>query len=219
MKKITLLAVCMIISSLSFLNAQTNQGNILMGVSSTLSLAGTGSDLIGIGFASQKYKSDADGFEESESDKTTSINLLPKAGYFVADNLAIGLDLNLAISIQKYGFDDDKYTRRLLSAGPFVRYYVPTSKAKPFIELNSAFGTITQKYEFDTFSEEGKTNVMSLGGGIGIAAPLGDKVTLDVLAGYTSLTVKDKEDNEDNYRTVIGTLGLKIGFTVFLGSN
>ena len=60
---------------------------------------------------------------------------------------------------------------------------------------------------------------MSFGGGIGLAAPLGEKVTFDIMAGYDSLTVKDKEDNDDNYRTVIGTLGLKIGFTILLGSN
>ena len=38
----------------------------------------------------------ADGFEESDPDKTTGINFLPKVGYFVADNLAVGLEIGRA---------------------------------------------------------------------------------------------------------------------------
>ncbi len=223
MKKITLLTVFMLTISFGFLNAQTNQGKVLLGVSSTLSLYGTGSDLMNLGYSSVKSKSDADGFEESDPDKMTSINLLPKVGYFVIDNLALGLDVNIALSTTKDGEDSDKYSQTLLSVGPFIRYYIPTSKVLPFFEINGSLGSINNKndYSDNTYYEdvEYKSSVMSIGGGIGLAAPLGDRVTFDVLAGYNSLTVKDKEDNDDNYRTVIGTLGLKIGFTILLGSN
>jgi len=223
MKKITLFTVLMLIISIGLLNAQTNQGKVLLGVSSSLSLAGTGSDLMNLGYSSLKYKSDADGFEESNSDKMTSINLLPKVGYFVVDNFAIGLDLNIALSSTKDGEDDDKYSQTLLSVGPFVRYYIPTTKVLPYFEINGSFGAINNKYDYSDNTnwedEEYKSSVMSIGGGIGLAAPLGERVMFDVLAGYNSLTVKDKEDNDDNDRTVIGTLGLKIGFTILLGAN
>jgi hypothetical protein len=223
MKKITLLTVVILTISLGFLNAQTNQGKVLLGVSSTLSLAGTGTDLMNLGYSSVKYKSDADGFEESDPDKMTSINLLPKVGYFVIDNLALGLDVNIALSTTKDGENSDKYSQTLLSVGPFIRYYIPTSKVLPFFEINGSFGSINNKSDYrdntNWEDEEYKSSVMSIGGGIGIAAPLSDRVIFDVLVGYNSLTVKDKEDNDDNDRTVIGTLGLKIGFTVLLGSN
>ena len=42
---------------------------------------------------------------------------------------------------------------------------------------------------------------------------------VDVLAGYHAVTIKDREDNADNERRVMGTLGLNIGFTILLGSN
>ncbi|MEN8137482.1 MAG: outer membrane beta-barrel protein [Bacteroidota bacterium] len=221
MKNLSLLTVLLLTIGMGLLNAQTtqtNKGNVLIGVSSTLSIAGTGSDLMNIGFTSIKFKSDGQD-DDSDTEKMTNINLLPKAGYFVSDNLAMGLNFNLAFSSSKNGDGDYKYTQTLFSTGPFIRYYIPTSKVLPYFELNSSFGSLKDKYEDDGGVEESKTGIMSFGGGVGIAAPLGDKVTLDFLAGYNSLTVKDKEDNEDNERMVIGTFGLKVGFTVMLGSN
>jgi hypothetical protein len=223
MKKITILAVCLVTISFGLLKGQTNQRKVLLGLSSTLSLVGTGSDLMNLGYSSVKNKSDADGFEESNPYKISSINLLPKVGYFVADNFAIGLDLNIALSSTKYGEDNNKYTQTLFNVGPFVRYYIPTSKVLPYFEISGSFGEINNKYDFgdNTYMEdvENKASVMSIGGGIGLAAPLGERVTLDVLAGYNSLTVKTKENNEDNDRSVSGTIGIKIGFTILLGSN
>ena len=55
--------------------------------------------------------------------------------------------------------------------------------------------------------------------GLGIASPLGDKVTLDVWAGYQHTTIMAKDDNPDDNRIVLGNLGLKMGFTLFLGKN
>src|SRR5690606_23548425 len=142
MKKVALLAVILITINIGLLKAQTDQRKIMVGLSSTLSLAGTGSDLINIGFSSVKYKSDADGFEEADPDKTISVNFSPKVGYFVVDNFAVGLDLNLALTSRKVGDSNDKSSSTLISVGPFIRYYIPSSKVTPFFELNSSFGTV-----------------------------------------------------------------------------
>lgn len=61
------------------------------------------------GFSSEKLK-DA---EES----TTTIDLSPNLGYFIADDLAIGLGVNL----HSESFDGESTT--LFGLGPFVRYY------------------------------------------------------------------------------------------------
>jgi hypothetical protein len=223
MKKITSFTIILFAISFGILNAQMNQGKVLLGVSSAISLSAAGSELMSLGFSSIKYKSDADGFEEPEPSKMTSFNLLPKVGYFFADNLAIGLDARISLSSEKYGGEDDKYSTRIFSAGPFIRYYIPASKILPFFEISGSFGGINYKsdYSDNTYWEDSeyKTSIRSFGGGIGLAAPLGERIMFDVLAGYDSLTIKDKEDNDDNYRSVIGTTGIKIGFTVLLGSN
>ena len=218
MKKVLLIiAFCFL--NLTFLRAQTNKGKVLLGVSSTLSLAGTGSDLMTLGYTTMKSKSDADGYEDSDPSKTISFNLLPKVGYFVIDNLAVGLDVNMALSSEKYGDSSDKYITNMLSIGPFIRYYITTEKVLPFFEVGGTFGSVTNKYKSGSNDHKNKSSVTSFGAGAGIAIPIGDRVTFDVLAGYSSLTVKDKEDNDDNYRTVIGTIGLKLGIIVFLGAN
>lgn len=222
MKKITLFTVFLLAISIGLLNAQTNKGKVLLGVSSTLSLAGTGSDLMSLGYSTIKQKSNAAGFEESDPLKNTSINLSPKVGYFVIDNLALGLDLDVALSISKDGEDHYKYSQTSMSIDPFIRYYIPTSKVLPFFEISSSFGSLNSKMDYTDPNQEdfeNKYSIFSFGGGIGLAAPLSERITFDVLAGYNSLTRKNKKDNDDNVRIVTGTLGLIIGFTIFLGSN
>jgi len=204
MKRSSLLTVGLIAISIGLLNAQTNQGKFIVGVSSLHSFASSGSELMSLGYTSIKSKSDADGFQESEPEKSFSINANPKAGYFVIDNLAIGLDLNIGFSI--YNLGDDKSSHTTFAVGPFVRYYIPTSKVLPFFELGASYGMMSNK-----------TRLMSLGGGIGLAVPVGERITIDIAAGYKSLTYKYNE--EDNERDVFGTLGLKVGFMVLLGSN
>lgn len=221
MKRIIIAAMALTLISVGATKAQTNQGNILVGVSTTLSMAGTGSDLMNIGFSSMKYKSDASGFDEPDADKTIGFNLLPKVGYFVIDNLAVGLDISTAYSKDTDGYDDDTQTATIFSAGPFLRYYMPNEKVMPYVELGGSFGGVNSKYESGDgdYDSDSKSSIMNFGGGIGIAAPLGNNVTFDFLAGYNSFTVKDKEDNDDNDRVVIGTLGIKFGFTIILGDN
>jgi hypothetical protein len=50
-----------------------------------------------------------------------------------------------------------------------------------------------------------------------MAIPIGSKASFDIMAHYTSFSMKNTEDNNDNNRVVVGTLGLKLGFVVFLG--
>ena len=204
MKKTSFLTIGLIVISIGFLNAQTNQGKLLLGLSS---------DIFGLGYTTSQSKSDDNGSEEAH--KSFNVNLSPKIGYFLIDNLAIGLDLGVGLQTGKTGSDNDKYTFTSSLVGPFVRYYVPTSKVLPFFELGGSIGLMSTKWE----DSKDKTSIIRYGGGIGLAAPLGERVMVDVLAGYQSVSYKDREDNTDNKRAVIGTLGLSIGFVILLGSN
>lgn len=221
-RKLILIAALGILPVLS-LFAQTDKGKVLLGISSRYSLLPLGEglsypDMMTLGYSTIKYKSDAAGEEESESTKFTCFNFTPKAGYFVIDHLALGLDVNIGMSSMKESYDsyDHKSTGSLLSAGPFVRYYFPVEKVLPYIEAGASLGAAKSTYESDNGDDEYKNSVNSFMGGAGIAALLGDKVSLDFMVGYISMTMKDKEDNPDNERTIIGTLGLKFGVVVFL---
>ncbi len=215
--KVIALMITLGILCINGLKAQANKGQFFVGVSSAFSIAGTGTDLIGISFGTEKLKSDAEGFEESDPDKQTSFSLLPKAGYIVVDGLVIGLDFTFTLSVYKDGEYDDKWTETLIAAGPFVRYYFPVDKVKPYIEASSIFGSFKQKDEYEGETNEYKSSVRSIGGGVGMGIPIGDHVTFDIMAGYNSLVYKDSEDNPDNYRYVYGSFGFRFGFVVFIG--
>lgn len=193
MKKTSFLTVGLLVISIGFLNAQTNQGNYLLDLSSSA---------FGLNFMTHKSKSDS---YESDASKNLTLNLSPKAGYFVIDNLAVGLDIRFSLIASNLG--EDSRTTTMITAGPFVRYYVPTSNVLPFAELGCSFGS------------QSTTTIIQYGGGIGVAVPIKERVMVDAMLGYLGTYYKDREDNTDNLRTIMGRTGLNIGFVIFLGSN
>ena len=222
MKKLTVVMIAILTVGLGKTVAQTEQGNVLLGLSTNFSSVGSNSEFMNTSISSISYKSDADGYAEPEPDKTTSINMTPKIGFLIAENFAAGIDLSLSYSSSKDGEIDFTSSQTLFGVGPFLRYYIPAGAVLPYFEVNSSFGTIKSKYKWntDTFTdeEESKTALTSIGGGVGVAVPLGEHATFDFLAGFNSFTYKEKDDNEDNERIVIGTLALKAGFSFYLGN-
>ncbi|HEY6915721.1 MAG TPA: hypothetical protein VI413_13680, partial [Paludibacter sp.] len=205
-------------------NLVMNNGKFILGVSSMLSSVGTGSGIGLIGFTSSTQKSDAVGYTEQNPVKTTNINLLPKFGYFVVDNLAVGLDISLIYQSRSLKVINNESNSKgtYFCVGPFVRYYIPAGKILPYLEITGGYGA-ENSWSRDTYSSysyirTSSSGLFSVGGGAGIAIPIGDKVTFDALLGYNSLTVYDPVNNTDNQRTVTGTFGLKLGFSVLLGS-
>ncbi|MFN8256235.1 MAG: hypothetical protein U0W24_11130 [Bacteroidales bacterium] len=224
MKSNFILVVIFIFYQAGMTNAQTEKGKVFLGLSSALSVAGTGPDLISFGFSKNIEKSDAQDNEEDPV-KMSAFNLLPKIGIFVANDFLVGIDLTMAFTKSKRvstEFDYESIDKnKVYCAGPFIRYYFPAKKVRPYFEVLSSFGSSIYKSEFSSAnysdSETSKSSIVTWGGGIGIAAPLGERVTFDVLAGYTSITVKEKDDNPDNTRDIAKTFGLKFGFSIFLG--
>jgi hypothetical protein len=160
------------------------------------------------------------------------MNLQPKVGYFVIDNLAIGLNINLAFINYTDGENDkNKMKSMFYGAGPFVRYYIDAGGVLPFAELEVAFGggKVTDEYEGEgggTDEESMKYSMFNFGGGIGVAIPIGGHASFDIMAGYTTTTYKAKEytnaegdtfENDDNDRNINGTFGVKFGFLVMIG--
>ena len=180
-----------------------------------------GSDLMSMGYSTEKEKSDKPGFEESEPNKTLCFNLNPKAGYFVHNNLLVGLDVGVAYSKKLFETGEYAFNEKttLSCAGPFIRYYFQAKIAKPFLEITSLFGTLKNKYAYIDGTYGSKSSIISFGGGAGLSAPIGKKVSFDFIAGYNSMTVKDLDNNPDNDRTVFGTIGFKLGSTILLGQN
>jgi outer membrane protein len=222
MKRTWILIVALFVVPAPMVFSQASKGQVLLGISSRYSLnpleVGISlPDMMSLGFSTVKFKSD-DNNDDSESTKFNCFNLMPKAGYFVIDNLAVGIDLQLGIFTMKETYNSYTYKDRgtVFSAGPFLRYYFPVNKIMPYLEAGGSLGSATITSENENEEDKSKTNTNSFSAGAGISTPLGDKVALDLMLGYLSMTMKDKEDNDNNERTIIGTLGLKFGVVVFL---
>ncbi len=211
----TFLTLTIIFLGSELLSAQTGKGKFLIGESITINFGGiTPPSTMNLGWGTYKTKSDTD--DEYYSSKRFSLNLSPKFGYFVANNLAVGIDFGILNS--KYKSDDGDYILKYnqFTAGPFLRYYIPTQKLLPYAEVNYGIGSSKHKTDNNNEENETKYHNQQYGFGIGLGVPLGEKVTFDTLFGYQSFMYKAKEDNEDNFRSIVGIFGLKLGVTVLL---
>lgn len=220
MKKIIFLLMVMCLTITINMQAQTDKGTVLLGVSTRTGLSlfnttGCSADIMSLGFSTAKYKSDS--YSDDDPEKITSLNLSPRIGYFLADNFVFGADLNLGYMKSSTKGSDDKSSTTLFAAGPFARYYIPSGKIYTFLEASAVFGSETEKdnYGSDDHSTF-KIGVTNYGGGVGLAIPIGNKATFDTMVGYNSLIFKNKDDDSDNAKYVIGTFGFKFGFHFYL---
>ena len=116
MKK--LLTIAMLCTSALAANAQTEKGKFILG--------GT------IGYSSNKSEG------STSSQKETNLDLLPSAGYFVRENLALGLGIGYSRSIRDvnyksepsvhYAYYNRKDITNYFAISPFIRHYVNLSE-------------------------------------------------------------------------------------------
>jgi hypothetical protein len=118
MKKLCLLVPVICFLSLQPINAQFEKGKMLVSLTSTIGLGNFGTDLMNLGITTEKIK--YSGSEGSSSYSTFGINLLPRGGYFIIDNLAAGIDLLVSISSEKSKTSDYKYNETTL-VNPWVK--------------------------------------------------------------------------------------------------
>jgi len=215
MKKISVFLAVLFLG-VSSVNAQEQpqleKGKLLLGVTSTVALNGSlSSEFLSLSFIKIKYKDGSDPAEDAY--KITSFNILPKAGYFVTNNLVAGLQMVASGYTETNLEFDNTYKENTLGIGPFVRFYYPLDKFYPFIEAESVFGTIRETW----FGDDEKSPFALLGVSIGASLPLGDKVTFDAAAGYLRSSVKNTNvETEESYHYITSGFGLRIGFNIYL---
>jgi|WetSurMetagenome_2_1015567.scaffolds.fasta_scaffold15907_2 hypothetical protein len=210
MKKFSLVLLsCMLMVCAPSL-AQVEKGKIMLSVGSTLNLpTGSGSNLLSLGYSTSKFSGET-------AYNTFNFNLIPRVGYFLTSNLAAGLSLQLSTTSEKDPSDNSKSSSTTLGIGPFIRYYLPHKAIYPFVEINAGFGSTKFKYTYGTTSSDETYNISIFGACAGIAVPVGEKASMDIMAGYNHVTQKEKSNGE-NYSYKIGNVGLNISFVFILG--
>lgn len=152
-------------------------------------------------------------YQKSGSIKRFSGTLIPTAGVFLADNLALGAAVPIGyqrLSSSSYG----EVSGRALNVGvlPWLRYYLPSeSKHRLFGEI-SAGGVLTSSRTKSDFSgtNNSETDVSFQAGlGLGYSYFITPDVGLDGLLNYNANTGTSQGFGH-------GKLALNLGFRIYL---
>lgn len=181
-------------------NAQIEKGTLLI----------EGKTGLGFNNVSTQLKK---GNESIDGPKISTFNISPNVGYFVSNNLAIGLELNyLSITTKSksymgYGLTDEKESKNTLTLLPNLTYYFPTaSNLKPYIGTGIGVGIVTEK------DWEGKETASGFAWGVkgGAVYMLNNSIALNLGLNYGQLSI-EKYDMDNK----IGTFGANAGISIF----
>jgi hypothetical protein len=206
MKKLCLFITVIGLLSFNAAHAQLEKGTIMTGVASTISIGGTrGSEVMSLGLLSS-----------NDDYKETILNLLPRGGVFIRDNWVAGLDIITSLYTEKSSDSDTKWSENIFGVGPFTRYYYPLEKIYPFGDFSVVLGQEVDKYKSASYETDNKYSVLIISLVAGVAKPIGDIVTLDVMAGYSRAVWNQKDGADGNGKDICSGLVIKAGFTIYL---
>lgn len=173
--------------------AQTEQGNFLFGGGFSAS------------FGTQKIESPINSNTTRVTEnRTTSVTFTPNAGFFIADNFAIGLFVDANSTSYRDKDNDEKSNSSYLTLGPQVRYYFP---AKFFLEGKVGFGS-GKDYVY------GESKILNYSFGAGYAAFLNDHVAIEPMIRYQGINYTDK--NNEDFKNKNGALVIGVGLQIYL---
>ncbi len=172
MKKQILMTALML--SAGMLPAQyTTQGNFMMGT--TLGFSAATSTI------TQDYGT---GDVAKENPTYTQFSIAPSIGYFLIDNLALGIGLDYTFNqVRNQGQNTNKDSDLLF--GPFGRYYVPLSDDMSFfLEANFGFGNSSDNQDVGGVPQNISTNIFAIGVGPGFTIFSSEAVGIETLVKY-----------------------------------
>lgn len=171
MKQRSVFTLLLLLSS-SVVFGQLEKGNyFLQGASS-------------MGFSAEKYTTISGGTSTASS-KSTHFSFRPKAGYFIIDNLPVGLSIYTSTYRTKYIDNDNKNSSIDFSIGPFARFYfLPQDKIRPMAEVNLNFGISNSKSTYSGSTNESKYGYTDFGIGAGASYFITDNIAFDLLLSY-----------------------------------
>ncbi len=194
MKKLLLFVT---IAFLSYtVNAQTEKGKWIISGSTSISYATTNLTL------------EFEGEEISDDTKGSIFSLTPSVGYFVINNLAVGLDLSFASTNNDNG-TTDVTTSSFSSILGGTYYFEAGDKFKPFVGLGAGLIT-TSSGDDDAL----KSNGLALRGRGGLAYFVNQSLSIDFSVLYLNTNQKNKENSDLVSKN--SSIAVGLGFSLFL---
>lgn len=202
----------------TLLSAQVTQGgNFILG------------STVGFSTASSNITQEATGgIKSEESPYSTQINIAPSVGYFLFDNLALGIRMDYTLnrveeSNNNYTEDSD------VLFGPFGRFYLPMTESNDmylFAEAGFGFGNSRDVKELETGNQRINTNLFAFGIGPGITVIASNAIGLEAVVKYNfarsefDTKIAGVEANTTTKTNQIGiSLGLQFYFSGFKAAN
>lgn len=210
MKKLTLIAA---LAFFGTANAQTETATTLPTAKGNWIIGGS----TNLGFNSNKATQKS-GDYSVDGQKTTTFNVTPTVGYFVIDNLAVGLNLGYEVQKQDASYDFNqtaKLTNTVFSVIPSVTYFIEAdSKAFPYISAGAGYAAIKTKV---ASTETQNDNYFVWGGKAGLAYFITPSIAIDLGLNYQQLSTKYEETfSTAENKIIFKTLGASIGFNFVL---
>ena len=182
MKKLLLITLTLF-TYLSY--GQTEQGKFIIGATSSF------------GFTSSKIE-DAD-------DSQVSLDFSPQAGYFIIDNLSVGLSTEIET------FWEGDFTQSSFQIGPFARYYFLEERIRPYIQAGYLFGSFKQEIDDEeTFKQT--TGTFDITGGASLF--LNNIIAIDAQFSYQTGRIDPDFEGAEKFN--FSGFGLNLGFSLFL---
>lgn len=148
--------------------------------------------------------------------KTTNFTVTPSFGYFVIDNLAIGMDLELSthtIKAEASVTSSEEYKNTAFSAIPSVTYYFSTdSRAFPYIGAGAGYASVKSMYG-NVETQNDNFFVWRVKGGISYL--ITNDVSVDLGLNYNQLSTKINDTNPEQ-KIIAKNFGATLGFSIFL---
>ncbi len=151
-----------------------------------------------------------------DSSNSFSIDFMPRAGYFISDNLAVGL--GLVVSSNKETRDDLFGEQEITTTGfgitPLARYYFENNL---FAEAAIGIGFTKTSFGGDTLpglDSDMKSNSFGFRIGAGYALFLGDHIAVEPSINYSWEDI-NPEDAPSDYKQSLSSIFLNIGITGF----
>lgn len=134
--------------------------------------------------------------------KSSTFSFRPSIGYFVVDNLAVGVNLGLTSGKQEQGSSTFKTSE--FQVGPFARYYVFTSNERFAFMAEAALLFGSDKQESGGFEQKGSSTAFYLSPGFTYF--LTDRWGLDLqlqgISFYSSDPNKDVDNDKESGITI-----------------
>ncbi len=166
-------------------------GAMLLAVGLSAQVTEGGNFVLGstVGFSSANSKvtqTAGTGTVKEENPFATQVVLAPSIGYFLLDNLALGIRMDYTFSDVRDQNNNSAENSNVLF-GPFLRYYVPMTKSNDlylFGEAGFGFGNSRDVKELTTGTQRINTNLFAFGVGPGITVIASNAVGLEAVVKY-----------------------------------